>query len=82
MDTCLLFKSSDVGTSLFIFETGIQEWINSLKHASHEMSNPAASDYIWARFRNWLSSEMLKLKELCYEKVQQNFSDKLNPFQD
>ena len=68
---------SDVGTNLLIFETRMQEWITSLKHASQEMTNPAASDYLWTRFRNWLSSEMLKLKEQSYEHVQQNFSDKL-----
>ena len=59
--------TSDVGTSLLIFETGIQEWINSLKHSSQGMTNPAASDYVWTKFRNWLSSETLKLKEQSYE---------------
>ena len=67
---------------MLIFETGIQEWINSLRYASQEMTNPAASDYIWTKFRNWLSSETLKLKEQSYEQVQQNFSAKLNAFQD
>ena len=62
--------TSDVGTSLLIFETGIQEWIKSLKHASQKMTNPTASDYIWTSFRNWLSTETLKMKQQSYEQVQ------------
>ncbi|KAL5059142.1 hypothetical protein RYX36_030746 [Vicia faba] len=72
----------DVGISLLMFETGMQKWITSLKQASLEMTNPAASDYLWTSFRNWLSSETLKLKEQSYEQVQQNFSDMLKVFED
>ena len=72
----------DVGTSLLMFETGIQNWITSLKQASLEMTNPAASDYLWTSFRNWLSSETLKIKVQSYEQVQQNFSDMLQVFED
>ena len=71
----------DVGTSLLMFETGMQKWISSLKQASLEMTNPAASDYLWTSFRNWLSSETLKLKEQSYEQVQRNFSAKLKDFE-
>ena len=53
-----------------------------MKHASIEMTNPAASDYLWKRFRNWLSSETLKLKEQSCETVQRNFSDMLKVFED
>ena len=44
-------------------------------------TNPAAFDYMWTKFRNWLSSETLKIKEQSYEQVQQNFSDKLKAIQ-
>ena len=37
---------------------------------------------MWERFRKWLNSKTLKLKELAYEKAQQNFSDQLKAFQD
>ena len=48
---------SDVGNNLFIFEIEIQEWVTSLKQASQENSNPAASDSLWDRFRKWFNSE-------------------------
>ena len=60
----------------------MQEWINSLKQASLEISNHAASDSLWERFRKWLKSETQKLKELGYERAQQNLSDQLKAFQD
>ena len=60
----------------------MQEWINSLKQASLKISNPAASDSLWERFRKRLNAETLKLKELGYERAQQNFNDQLKAFQD
>ena len=54
---------TDVGKNLLIFETELQEWVNSLKQASLENSNLAASDSHWDRFRKWFNSESQRLKE-------------------
>ena len=53
-----------------------------MKYASQEMTNSAASDYLWTSFRKWLSSETHKLQEQSYEQIQQNFSDLLKVFDD
>ena len=53
---------ADVGRNLLIFETELMEWVNSLKQASLENSNPVASDSHWNRFRRWFNSESQRMK--------------------
>ena len=65
-----------------IFETEVQKWITSLKQASLELIDPAASDYLWTRFRRWVYSETYKMQENSYRLVQQNFSNLLKVFED
>ena len=42
-----------------------------------ELVDPAASDYLWTKFRRWVCSETFKLQEQSYGQAQQNFSNLL-----
>ena len=56
------------------FETGVQQWITSLKQVCPGIIDPAASDQLWSQFRIWVRAEALKLQDINYEQAQQNFS--------
>ena len=58
------------------------EWVNSLKQASLENPNPAASNSRMNWFRRWFNLESQKLTKLSYKLTQQNFSDQLKAFKD
>ena len=60
------------------FETGLQQWIASLKQVCPGMIDPVASDQLWSQFRIWVRAEALKLQDINYEQAQQNFSKLLN----